>query len=166
MLIKHKKKFVVIGNLNNTTYSEITPLIVNGTVWVGQNCGHFWFMVPADYEEKRTDYKMDETGQKWRRMGNICWFTNLDFKARYEDLPLRKKYSPDEYPKYDNYDAIHIKEVKDIPCDYMGVPVTFLPKHNPKQFEILGIDKDLTIDHSRGRINGTIKYARFFIKRR
>lgn len=169
LLMRYNKKFIIIGNLNNTTYSEITPLIVNGTVWVGQNCGHYWFKVPPDYEEKRTDYKQDETGQKWRRMGNICWFTNLDFKARHDDLLLFKHYSPECYPKYDNYDAIHINEVRDIPCDYMGVmgvPVTFLPKHNPEQFEILGIDKDLTEDHSRGKINGATKYARFFIRRR
>lgn len=169
LLMEYNKKFVIIGNLNNTTYSEVTPTIVNGTVWVGQHSGHYWFKVPPDYEEKKTDYKQDETGQKWRRMGNICWFTNLDFEARHEDMILYKSYSPDKYSKYDNYDAIHIEEVKDIPCDYMGVmgvPVSFFPKHNPAQFEILGIDKELTSDHSRGKINGKTKYARFFIKRK
>lgn len=172
-LIKYKKKFLVIGNINNITYNEIMPLYRNGEIWLGRNSGHFWFRVPNYYEPKATDFKIDELGVKWRRMGNICWFTNLDYKERYEDIVLYKTYTPEDYPKYENFDAIHIKECKDIPLDYyglMGVPITFCAKHNPKQFEYLGIDKEFTQKKERFKLklpNGNIKtqYARVLIRR-
>ncbi len=99
------------------------------------------FPVPDSYEPRATRYWVDESGQKWRSMGNICWYTNLDHKKRHEELDLYKTYSPEEYPKYDNYDAIEVSRVADIPMDYegyMGVPITFLDKYNPDQFEIYG----------------------------
>ena len=140
MLLQYKKKFLIIGRASAVSYKELFPYFLNNEIWLGVSSGHFWFNVPDSYEEKKTDFKI-ENGQKKRRMGNISWFTNLDYIERYEDLPLYKKYSPDLYITYDNYDAVEVSEVKKIPCDYdgiMGVPTTFLNKYNPKQFEILG----------------------------
>lgn len=100
------------------------------------------FRVPADSEPRATRYWQDEDGQKWRSMGNICWFTNLDHKKRHENIILYKNYTPEEYPHYINYDAIEVSGFELIPVDYdgvMGVPVTFLGKYNPEQFEIIGI---------------------------
>ena len=142
-LMEYEKKFLILGNINNITYNEITPLYREGRIWLGRTSGHFWFRVPDNYEAKATDFKIDEDGVKWRRMGNICWFTNLDYKERYEDIHLWRKYNSVDYPKYENIDAIHVKECNDIPCDYnglMGVPITFCTKHNPNQFEYLGLD--------------------------
>ena len=143
-LEQYEKQYIIIGNMNAVTYKEIFPLIAQNRLWLGYNSGHFWFKVPDNYEEKKTDFKIDETGQKWRRMGNICWFTNVDIKKRHENLILFRKYSPELYPKYDNYDAINVDKTVDIPCDYdgvMGVPITFLDKYNPDQFEIVAFRK-------------------------
>ena len=140
----YNKKFVIVGNMNAVTYKEIFPLIAQNKLWLGYNSGHFWFKVPDSYEEKKTDFKIDEHGQKWRRMGNICFFTNLDIDKRHEDMPLFRNYTPEAYPKYDNYDAINVDKTVDIPCDYwgvMGVPITFLDKYNPDQFEIVAFRK-------------------------
>lgn len=152
LLMQHNKSFLIIGNLNAVTYKEILPLVMQNKVWIGYNSGHFWFKVPDSYEVKKTDFKIDENGQKWRRMGNICWFTNLDIEKRHENMPLFRKYNEKDYPKYDNYDAIDVSKTADIPCDYyeaIGVPITYLTKFNPKQFELLGIDKDFTNDGGR-----------------
>ena len=140
-LIKYDKKFLIIGNQNAITYKEIFPLIMNNRIWLGFNNGDMAFRVPADSEPRATRFWQDETGQKWRSMGNICWFTNLDHKKRHEDIILYKQYTPEEYPKYDNYNAINVNKVSDIPYDYdgvMGVPITFLNHYNPEQFEIVG----------------------------
>jgi hypothetical protein len=171
-LVQYKKDFLIVGRITNAGYKDVLPLFLNGKLWLGYTNGHFWFKVPADYEPKKTDYKQDETGQKWRRMGNICWFTTLDFVERHEDLILYKKYSPDKYPKYDNYNAIDIGEYKDIPGDYydvMGVPITFLAHWNPAQFEILGSTRyhdgqDFADDINF--INGKGKFTRILVKRR
>ena len=144
VLMEHQKRFLVIGNQNSVTYKEIFPLLMNGDMWLGNNSGDMAFTVPAYYEPRDTRYWQDENGQKWRSMGNICWFTNLDIKKRHEELILVRRYSPVEYPRYENYDAIEVSKVSDIPCDYsgvMGVPITFLDKHNPDQFDILGITR-------------------------
>ena len=143
-LIEYDKAFIIIGNMNAVTYKEIFPLIAQNILWLGYNSGHFWFKVPDSYEEKKTDFKIDETGQKWRRMGNICWFTNLDIEKRHENMVLFREYTPEKYPKYDNYDAINVDRTVDIPCDYfgvMGVPITFLSQYNPEQFEIVAFRK-------------------------
>lgn len=172
-LMEYQKDFLIIGNQNAITYREILPLIRDNKVWLGYKSGHFWFKVPDTYEEKKTDFKIDENGQKWRRMGNICWFTNIDIEKRHEDMTLFRTYSPDVYPKYNNYDAIEVSRTADIPCDYygdMGVPITFADKYNPDQFEFLGIDKDFTSDGNRFRLteNGKqrILYARMVIRRK
>ena len=143
-LIEYNKAFIIIGNMNAVTYKEIFPLIAQNILWLGYNSGHFWFKVPDSYEEKKTDFKIDETGQKWRRMGNICWFTNLDIEKRHENMTLFREYTPEKYPTYDNYEAINVDRTVDIPCDYygvMGVPITFLSQYNPEQFEIVAFRK-------------------------
>ena len=100
------------------------------------------FVVPNYYQPRTTRYWEDEDGRKWRSLGNICWFTNLDIKKRHEELILYKTYSPEEFPNYENYDAINVDKTSDIPLDYaeiMGVPITFLDKYSPDQFEIIGL---------------------------
>lgn len=141
-LIEYDKYFLIIGNQNNITYKEIFPLLMNNKIWLGYNSGDMEFTVPDYYEPRATRYRQDDTGQKYRSFGNMCWFTNLDISKRHEDIILYKHYNDNEYPKYDNYNAIEVKKVSDIPIDYfgvMGVPITFLEKFNPEQFEILGI---------------------------
>lgn len=139
-LMKYDKKFLIIGSQNNVTYKEIFPLIKNNRVWLGIHAGAQRFEVPKDFERGNTYIDLD--GKKYAKFGNICWFTNLDHKRRHEELILWKLYNPEEYPKYDNYDAIDVKAINEIPCDYegiMGVPVTFVDKYNPEQFIIIGI---------------------------
>lgn len=141
-LIEYDKKFLIIGNQNAITYKEIFPLLKENKMWTGYHCGDMEFKVPDHYPPRKSRFRIDENGQKWRSMGNICWYTNLDTTKRHENLILYKSYNPTEYPKYDNYDAINVNKVDEIPCDYdgvMGVPVTFLDKYNPDQFEIMGI---------------------------
>ncbi len=141
LLMKYDKKFLVIGNQNNVTYKELFPLIMQNKVWSGVNYGGQKFEVPMTFERNNT--YIDKTdGKKYAKFGNICWFTNLDHKKRHEDLDMYMHYSESEYKKYDNYDAIDIEKISDIPMDYdgvMGVPITFVFKYNPEQFEILGI---------------------------
>jgi hypothetical protein len=170
-LIEHDKKFVIIGSQNAVTYKEIFQYFKDNKIWVGYNSGDMEFKVPDHYEKRETRFRQDEDGQKWRSLGNICWFTNLDISKRHEDLILYKTYNPEEYPTYDNYNAINVNKVADIPMDYkgaMGVPITFLDKYNPDQFEILGIDRPLvekiTGRVSRFKINGKEIYARIVIK--
>jgi hypothetical protein len=143
-LIEYDKKFLIIGSQNSVTYKEIFPLVRDNRMWLGYYAGDMAFRVPDYYEERATRYWEDEDGQKWRSMGNACWFTNLDIPKRHEELVLYKAYSPEEYPTYDNFDAIEVAQVADIPLGYdgvMGVPTTFIDKHNPDQFEIVGITK-------------------------
>lgn len=168
-LMEYKKTFLIVGNQNAITYREIFPLIRDNDVWLGYNNGHFWFAVPDTYEEKATDFKIDESGQKWRRMGNICFFTNLDIEKRHEDMTLFRTYTPEAYPKYDNYDAINVNRTLDIPCDYygvMGVPITFMQYYNPNQFEILGLDDHRVEWVGHGpNLNGKTLYRRVIIQR-
>ena len=163
-LIDFDKKFLIIGNMNNITYQNIFPMLKNNKIWLGYTSGHFWFRVPEYYEEKKTDFKIDSEGQKWRRMGNICWFTNLDIDKRHEEIPLVFSYNeePEKYPKYDNFDAIEVSKIVEIPKDYngvMGVPITFIDKYNPNQFKIVG--RIVTPE-----INGKKIYKRILIRRR
>jgi hypothetical protein len=143
-LLSSGKSFLVLGNINQATQSKLFPFIQDRRLWLGANSGHFWFRVPDHYEPKPTDYRQDPDGQKWRRMGGICWYTNLDHQKRHESLVLVAKYSPEKYPRYDNFDGIEVSRTVDIPEDWegvMGVPITFLDKFNPDQFEILGLTK-------------------------
>lgn len=166
-LMKYGKKFVILGSQNAITYKEIFTYIKSNQLWLGSSLSFVKFKVPGYYEPKQTRFWIDESGQKWRSMGNICWFTNLDIAKRHEELILYKTYSSDEYPLYDNYNAIEVKKVAEIPMDYegvMGVPITFLDKYNPEQFEIVKFrkgddDKDLSV-------NGKCPYFRILIRRR
>ena len=145
-LIKYEKKFLIIGSQNAITTKEFFPLIKQNKMWLGYTSGDMSFKVPDYYEPRETRYWQDENGQKWRSMGNICWYTNLDTTKRHEEITLFKKYSPQNYPKYDNYDAIEVSKLQDIPIDYdgyMGVPITFLERYNPDQFEIKGLSQYL-----------------------
>ena len=146
-LVEHEKQFLILGDQNAITYKEIFPLIKDSKLWLGvDNGGTKWFRVPMDYNITTESRKKIVNGIKYFSMGRINWFTNLDHPKRHEKLPLWKEYTPDEYPTYDNYDAINVDRVANIPDDWdgvMGVPITFLNKHNPDQFEILGItDRD------------------------
>lgn len=141
-LIKYDKKFVIVGNQNAISYKEIFALIKANKLWLGVNNGDMAFMVPDYYKPRDTRFWVDEHGQKWRSLGNAAWFTNLDLAKRHEDLILYKTYNPETYPTYDNYDAIEVSKITDIPADFdgvMGVPLTFLDKYNPDQFEIVGL---------------------------
>lgn len=162
-LMEYNKKFIIIGNKNAITYKEIFALIKEEKIWLGYRNinADMWFVVPQNYEcEKIVD------GLRVKHIMG-CWFTNLDTTKRHEDLLLYKTYNPEDYPKYVNYDAINIDKVSDIPCDYdgvMGVPITFLDKYNPNQFEIVKFrkgndDKDLCI-------NGKCPYFRILIRKK
>lgn len=141
-LVAHDKKFVIIAPASGIKYKETFPLVRDGKLWLGYNSGDMAFTVPDYYEPRKTRYWQDESGQKWRSMGNMCWVTNLDIKKRHEEMILYRRYSPDAYLSYTNFDGIDVPNVADIPCDWpgnMGVPITFLEQHNPDQFQIVGL---------------------------
>jgi len=145
-LMEYKKKFVIIGSLNAITYKVFFKLIKENKVWLGHSIhsGDREFGVPDDYPLNAAGCRIDENGKKYIRVKGVRWFTNLDYKERHEDFILIKTYKghEEDYPKYDNYDAINVDVTKDIPADYngaMGVPITFLDKYNPEQFEIIGL---------------------------
>ncbi len=160
-LIEYDKHFLIIGNMNALTYKEIFPLIQSNQIWMGVYRGVMNFVTPEN---------------KISKMGNARWYTNLDYPQRHEDLILYKRYSQEEYPKYDNYDAINVSKTDEIPEDYagaMGVPISFLDKHNPGQFELLGImntgEENIGIrypntPHGRPIINGKEIYLRVLIR--
>lgn len=196
-LMEHEKKFIIIGNVNAITYKEFFPLIRDNRVWIGASIhsGDRKFYVPDDYPLNAAGCGIDEKGRRFIRVKGVRWYTNLDLKQRHEDLILVKKYAghEDEYPHFDNYDAINVDKVSDIPYDYdgvMGVPITFLDKYNPDQFELVAFrkgedGKDLVftreresstvlscpcataipgmIKNAEGKINGKITYARITI---
>ena len=140
-LMEYGKKFLIIGNQNAITYKEIFPYIKNDELWLGANgIKDMSFKVPSTYGKRETRFWIDENGQHWRSLGNACWFTNIPHNKRNYNLDLYRKYNENDYPKYDNYDAIEVSKVADIPMDYdgvMGVPITFLDKYCPSQFEII-----------------------------
>ena len=143
-LTKYDKKFLIIGNINAIKYKEIFPLVVQGKIWLGASIhsGDREFQVPDTYPLEATGCRVDSDGKKYIRVKGVRWFTNLEYSERHENLPLFRKYTPEEYPKYENFDAINVDKTCDIPCDYdgaMGVPITFMDKYNPDQFEIIGV---------------------------
>lgn len=169
ILIGHNKKFLILGNMNALTYKNIFPLFRDNKMWYGASIhsGDRKFIVPDYYPLNASGCGVDENGQKYVKVKGIRWFTNIDYSARYVDLSLNKTYSAENYPKYENCDAINVDKYKDIPSDYagvMGVPITFIDHYNPRQFKILGLDKDFTCDKKRGIINGKQLYVRVFIK--
>ena len=142
-LMEHKKHFIIIGNMNAITYKEIFPLIKENKLWLGASIhsGDRKFYVPDDYPLKASGCGIDEDGRKYIRVKGVRWYTNLDLKQRHEGTILVKRYVHELYPTYDNYKAIDVSKVSDIPCDFagiMGVPITFMDKYNPDQFEIIG----------------------------
>ncbi|MDP2669236.1 MAG: adenine-specific methyltransferase EcoRI family protein [bacterium] len=142
-LMDNKKKFLILGDQNAITYKETFGYVKDDKLWVGyDNGGTKWFQVPMDYDISTESRKKIVNGVKYFSMGRILWFTNLDTTKRHENIVLYKKYTPEEFPKYDNYDVINIDKVSDIPMNYngvMGVPITFVDKYNPRQFQILGV---------------------------
>ena len=181
-LIEYDKKFIIIGNQNAITYKEIFPLLKENKMWIGYKFGDMAFTVPDSYEPRETRFWIDESGQKWRSLGNVCWYTNLDIDKRHEIMILYKSYTSEEYLHYDNYEAINVNKVADIPCDYdgiMGVPITFMDKYNPEQFEIVGRadanianeDNSFHIEGFKDKggaplVNGSFVYKRILIKKR
>ena len=169
------KKFIVLGNMNAITYKEIVPYIKENKLWWGcsttGSARNMWFICPDSYEAdiKNDNYK-EEGGKKMRRVQGIEWYTNIEHKKRNTPLDLYKRYS-NEYPKYDNYDAIEVSKVAEIPADYngvMGVPITFLDSYCPEQFEIIWLD-GINTNEWRGRgpsLNGKNIYRRLFIRKR
>lgn len=163
-LVDYEKKFLIIGNTNSLTYKEIFKLIKEDkfrTGYTNFNVGMF-FVVPDDWEHF---HHIDKAGKKIARVSTSCWFTNFEVEKHKQDITLYKKYNPEEYPKYDNYDAINVNKYTDIPYNYtgyIGVPITFIDKYNPEQFKIVRFrkgndDKDLSI-------NGKYTYFRIIVK--
>ena len=168
-LVKHEKKFLIIGNINAITYKEIFKLIKENKVWLGINLGRgiSGFIVPEHYELYGTEARIDNFGNRIISPNNALWLTNIDTFKRHEDIILTKRYygNEDKYSKYDNYDAINVNKTKDIPLDYegdMGVPITFLHKFNPEQFEIIRFRKGN--DGKDLSINGKNPYFRIIIR--
>ena len=179
-LEQYQKDYLIIGNVNAITYKEIFKLIKENKLWLGQSIhsGDREFRVPDSYPLQSAGFRIDEKGFKYIRVKGVRWFTNMDYKERHEDLILYKNYNSNEFPNYDNYNAINIDKTSDIPYDYdgyMGVPITFLDKFNPEQFELLGIMNTgeqnegiryKNTPHGRPLVNGVEKYLRIIIKRR
>ena len=179
-LMEHGKKFVIVGNQNAITYKEAFPLLRDDRLWLGYNKVKEFVVPSADHPE-RGNIVTDGKGGLIAKFGNICWYTNLDITKRHEDLLLYRRYKedPSRYPKYDNYDAIEVSKVKDIPEDYwgvMGVPITFMDKYNPDQFDIVGCSESEGRGFSNGLwdpasktaqpiINGHKVYKRLFVRR-
>lgn len=189
-LVAHDKKFVIIGNINATTYKEVFPLIKNNKVWLGASIhsGDRKFYVPDSYPLRAAGCGVGADGRKFIRVKGVRWFTNLDMSQRHEGLQLTKSYDPSVYPTFENYNAINVSRTKSIPGDYsgiMGVPITFLDKYNPDQFEIImlangnvrantdesllqlvGYKKNPNDKGGVGVINGKRTYARVLIRNR
>lgn len=158
-LVEYGKKFLIIGGQNAITYKEIFKFIRENEIWLGvDNGGTKWFRVPAHYDIKTESRIKVEDGIKYFSMGSIMWFTNLDHQKRHENITLYKHYTPEEYPHYFNYDAIEVSKTAEIPYDYdgeMGVPITFLDKYNPDQFEIIGSSRFVGKPMSKCAAKGT-----------
>ncbi len=182
-LIEYDKKFLIIGNMNAITYKETFKLFKENKIWFGASIksGDREFGVPDSYPLNAASSRIDENGKKFIRVKGVRWFTNLDYEERYLPLPLYKEYNPEDYPEYDNYYAINVNKTTDIPKDYdgaMGVPISFMDKYNPDQFEILGSDfnvKDGLLPIAkpewngkldRGYMNGKRMYSRIIIKKK
>ena len=185
-LVEYDKKFLIIGSLNAVTYKDIFPLLRDGKMWLGCRSINkdMYFHVSKKYQKYLVENKKEGSaykivdGEVMGRLASACWYTNLDIKKRHEEMILFKPYDPSVYQKFDNYDAINVDKVADIPCNYdgvMGVPITFIDKFNPDQFEIVGLIagniKGLAGIQSKTEkdgpyINGKLKYGRILIKRK
>lgn len=178
VLMEHQKHFIIIGNVNAITYKEIFPLLRDNQIWIGASIhsGDRKFYVPDDYPLNAAGCGVDEDGRRFIRVKGVRWYTNLDLKQRHEEMILVKCYDSVEYSMFDNYDAINIDKTTDIPCDYagiMGVPITFMDKYSPDQFEIIGLIAGnirglAGIESKIGKdgpyINGRLKYGRVLVR--
>lgn len=169
-LVEYDKKFLIIGNMNAVTYKEIFPLFQNNQIWYGPSIrsGDREFRVPENYPITAAGSRVDKFGNKYVRVKGVRWFTNLDYPSRFVDPDLQRVFCPDVYPKYINFDAIEVGKTMDIPVDYegpMGVPISFLDKYNPEQFEILGSSKSLGRQMSQVAKKGTYQQGgpRFYL---
>ena len=171
-LIEYDKKFIILGNVNAISYKEVFNLIKENKIWLGASIksGDREFGVPNDYPLEAATCREDSNGNRFIRVKGVRWFTNLDYADRYShEISLTKIYKPTDYPKYDNFDAINVNKVKDIPMDYyglIGVPITFLDKYNPNQFEIVGNEYAFDIKGGRTYVGGKRMYSRIFIRRK
>lgn len=143
-LVKYDKKFLIIGNQNAISYKECFSLIKDNKMWLGVSIhsGDREFMIPPTYEVRSKSLRVDDKGNRYIRVVGIRWFTNLDYPQRHEEIDLYKHYTPEEYPTFENFDAINVNSTAEIPCDFegiMGVPITFIDKYSPDQFEIIGL---------------------------
>lgn len=167
LMLRMEKKFLVLGSQNAIGYKEIFPLFGQNRLRLGYYHGDMAFRVPADTEPREFRYWEDADGDKWRSLGNVCWFTNLAVDTSKNAVALTKTFDAEQYERYDNYNGINVDRVADIPVDYdgvMGVPITFLHSYNPEQFEIVGFrkgsdGKDLTV-------NGKSPFSRILIRRK
>lgn len=183
VLMEHKKKFIILGNMNALTYKEIFPLIRDNQLWYGASIhsGDRKFYVPDNYPLEAAGCGVDEDGKRYIRVKGVRWYTNMDYSARHEELKLWKTYNESEFPKYENYDAININKYSEIPVDYngvMGVPITILDFYCPEQFDILGISaswdetdimKCLKLSETHRHVpimNGKEMYRRIFIRKK
>lgn len=167
-LVKYDKKFIIIGNQNAITYKEIFPLIKENRLWLGltMNGSNRWFRVPDDYEQ--TSSMKIEDGIKYCFVKAVVWFTNLEHHRRKEEIILVNRYTPEEYPTYENYEAIEVGNVNKIPYDYkgiMGVPITFLHKYNPEQFEILGMCENEDLYKLKTKVYTTAECKQAYVKK-
>lgn len=177
-LVKYDKKFIIIGHQNALKYKDIFPLIRDNKMWLGYGFKGGATHFISKYEDTATAGNHKEG---MIRVSGVVWYTNLEIRKRHEDLILYKTYNPQEYPKYDNYDAINVDKTVDIPIDYegiMGVPITFMDKYNPEQFEIIGSIDSAGYDpeivgipfkgdkDARAIVNGQVLYTRFLIRRK
>lgn len=173
-LVEHKKHFLIIGNMNAVTYKDFFPMIRDSKVWFGPSIssGDRTFGVPEHYPLDAATAWIDGDGNRFIKVKGVRWYTNLDHEKRHEDLILYRRYLPEDYPTYDNYDAINVNKTGEIPMDWsgvMGVPITFLDKYNPDQFEILGSNRDVAQDpagvYGRGSyLNGKETFKRLFVR--
>lgn len=178
-LIEYDKKFIILGNVNSITYKEVFPLLKDNKIWLGASIhsGDREFRIPDDYPITAAGFRIDENGNKYIRVKGVRWYTNIDYPQRHEDLILYKKYSEEEYPKFDSYNAINVDKTAEIPEDYfdeMGVPITFMDKYNPEQFEIIdGIGRYSVLHNEETKkqkkylsmVDGKAKFFRVIVKR-
>ena len=174
-MIEYDKKFLIIGHQNAITYKDIFPLIKDNKMWLGitPRGKDMLFDAPKDYAKELVATKKEGSAYRivdgivYGRLGSACWYSNLDYRQSHEELILYKRDTLEEYPKYDNYDAIEVSKTAEIPMDWdgaMGVPITFLNKHNLEQFEIVGADTEFTGKLGRFYVKGDRKYARIVIR--
>ena len=173
LMIEYEKQFIIIGNINAITYREVFPHIKENKLWLGvtNHSGDRKFRVPDNYEVSE-NYEINEKGERFVKVSGIRWFTNIPHGKRNLPLDFYKTYNEKEFPKYDNYEAINVNKTCNIPMDYygvMGVPITFLDKYCPAQFEIVGLDRYVEDNPHYGHrftINNKEVYARMLIRRR